>query len=80
MNEAIPKIVDESSFIRLDSDEESKFDEHDSTILNFTLSSSKIINETPTKIYVALLSENDRTRRDISTLLRDQEMTLIIKS
>ena len=40
---------------------------------NFTLTSSKRIIELPTKSYVDSLNESSRNRRDISSVLNDQD-------
>ena len=71
--EAIFKSVDESSLLRLDPIEELKLDEQDSVFVNSTLNSPKAIVRLPTTDYADSPSENDRNRRDLSTVFNDQD-------
>ena len=70
---AFSNSVDESSLLRLDPDEKLKLDEQDSIILNSTLTSPKTIIKIPTKSYVDSLHESSRNRRDLSSVLNDQD-------
>ena len=58
----------------LDLNEKLKLDEQDSITVNSTLTSPKTIIETPTKSYNDSLSENNKNRRDLSTVFNDQEI------
>ena len=53
-------------------------DEQDSKLLNSTLKSRKTILELPTETYVDSVHENNRIRRDLSSVYNDQIMSLII--
>ena len=73
VDEAISNSVDESSLLRLNSNEELKLDEQDSTFLQSFLTSPKTIIELTTKAYVDSIHENSRNRRDLSTVFKDQD-------
>ena len=49
VDEVISNSVNESSLLGLDPDEEVKLDEEDSILLNSTLTSGKMVQETSTK-------------------------------
>ena len=70
---AISNSVDESSLLRLDTDEKLKLDEQDSVILKSNLTSRKTIIELPTKSYVDSLHESRRKRRDLPSVFTDQD-------
>ena len=59
--------------LRLDCNEEIKLDEQVSVIHLSTLTLSTPITKTPTIAYIDSLSENDRNRRDFSTVFNDQD-------
>ena len=63
----------DSSLLILDPDEKIKLVEHDSKIPNSTLASPKMIMELPTKSYVDSLHEINRSRRDLSSVINDQD-------
>ena len=65
--------VDDSSSLALDPDEKLKLDGQDSTILSSTLTSPKMITEIPTKSCVDILHENNRNRRDFSSVFNNQD-------
>ena len=73
VEEAIYNSVDESSLIGLDLDEKLKLDEQDSKILNSTVTSPKTIIELTTKSVVDSLKENNKKRRDLSSLFDNQD-------
>ena len=58
--------------LRLDLNEELTTDEQGSVIPYSNLTSPTTIIEIPTKTYVDSLSENNRIRRDLSTVFNDQ--------
>ena len=71
---AISHSVHQSSLLRLDPDEKlNKQDEQNSTFLNSTVTSPKMIIEIPTKSFVDSLHEINRIRRDLSSVLNDQD-------
>ena len=57
--------------LRLDPDE--KLDEQDSILPKSTLTSPKTILELPTKSYVDSLDESSSNRRDLLSVLSDQD-------
>ena len=59
--------------LRLDPDEKLNLVEQDSIVLNSNLTSPKTIIELPTKNYVDSLHESSRKRRDLSSVLNDQD-------
>ena len=59
--------------LRLDPDEKINLDEQDSIALNSTLTSPKTITELPTRSYVDSLHESSRNRRNLSSVLNDQD-------
>ena len=59
--------------LRLDPKEKLKLDEQDCIILNCTLTSSRMIIEIPTKLYVDSLYDTTRNRQDSSSVITDQE-------
>ena len=63
--------VDESSLLRLDPDKKLKLDERDFIFLNSILTSAKIILEIPDKAYVDSSIQNNRNRKDMSTVFND---------
>ena len=65
--------MDESSLLRLYPDEELKLHDHGSLFLISTLTSPKTLVEVPTQTYVVSLPGNDRNRRDMLTVYRDQD-------
>ena len=65
--------IDESSLLSFDPNEKLKLDEQGCIILNSNLTSPRAIIEIPTKDYVDCLSENNRNRRDIPTVINDQD-------
>ena len=73
VDEAITYYVDKSSLLRLDPDEILYLDEQDCIIPNSNLTSPKTKIELPTKSYVDSLHESSRTRRDLSSVLNDQD-------
>ena len=64
--------VYESSLLRLDPDEK-KLDEHDSIIINSTLTSSKTKTEIATKSNVKSLHESSKNRRDLTSFFNDKD-------
>ena len=76
VDEAISYWIDESSLLILDRDEKLKLDGQDSIFLNFTLKTTKAIIEIPTKWYVDSLHERSGNRRDIPSVLNDQDNEL----
>ena len=73
IHEALSHGVNESSWLRLDPDEKLKLDEQDSLVRNSTLTSPKTIIELSPKLYVDSLHENNRNRRDFSSVYNDQD-------
>ena len=71
--QAISYSVDESSLLRLDSDEKIKLDEQGSIVLNSTLTSPKTIIELPTKSHVDSLHEINRNKLDLSSVFNDPD-------
>ena len=59
--------------LRIDSNEEINLGEQDSLFLNSTLTSPKNIIEKPTKPYFDSLSKNDRSRRGMFLVFKDQD-------
>ena len=57
----------------LDPNEKLKLDEQGSIFLNSKLKSSETIIETHTNGYVDSSCENDKNRRDVSTMFKDQD-------
>ena len=74
VDNAISYSVDESSLLKLDSDEKLKPDEQDFIVLNSALTSPKTIIELPTKSYVESLHESSRESRDLSSVINDQDI------
>ena len=73
IDQPIYQSVDESALLRLDTDYNLKLNGKDSIILNSTLTSAKIIIESPTKSYVDSLHENSRNRRELPSVFNDQD-------
>ena len=65
--------MNEPLLLRLDPDVKLKLDEQDSIVLNSTLTSPKTMIDLPTKSYLGSLHENSRNRRDLSSVLNDQD-------
>ena len=65
--------VEKSSFLRLDPSEDLKIDEQLFENLNSALTTPTTIIEKSNETYFDSLSENDRKRRDISVLFKDQD-------
>ena len=66
--------VNESSLFRLDLDKKLGLDdEQSSKVLNSILTSPKFMLEIPTKTYVDSSHENSRSRRDLSSVFKDQD-------
>ena len=59
--------------LRLDPDEQLKLDEQDAIFINSTLTSSETIIELPTKSYVDSLLESSKSRRNLSSVFKDQD-------
>ena len=75
---AISNSVDESSLLRLDSNEKLELDKQDSIILNSTLTDPVTIIEIPTKAYIdSLHEENERSRRDLGIDFYDESSDLV---
>ena len=75
---AISNSVDESSLLRLDSNEKLELDKQDSIILNSTLTDPVTIIEIPTKAYIdSLHEENERSRRDLGIDFYDESSYLV---
>ena len=68
----VDNTIDESSLLRLDPDEKLKLDEQDSINLSSPETSPKAIIELTTKSYVDSSHENNRNRRDLSSVFNDQ--------
>ena len=73
VDNAISYHLHEPSLLRLDPDEMLKLDEQDSIILTSALTTPRTIIEVPTKSYVDSLHEGSRNRRDLSSVLNDQD-------
>ena len=73
LDEAICHNVDEIFLSKLDTDEKLKLNEQDSIILNSNLTSLKFIKEIPTKPYVENLHKSIRIKRDLSSVINDQD-------
>ena len=73
VDQAISNSVNESSFLRLDLNEELELDEQNSVFPNFSLISPKTIIKTPTEAYVDSVSENHRNGRILSLLINDKD-------
>ena len=72
VDQANSNIVDES-LLRLDPEKNLKLDEQDSIVHNSSLTIPKAIIGLPTKSYVHSLHEIKRKRRDLSSVLNDQD-------
>ena len=64
--------VNEHSLLRLHPDEKLNLDEHDSLLLNSTLTLPNTIIELPTKSYIDSLHESSRNIRDLSSVFNHQ--------
>ena len=64
----------ETTLLTLDTNDELKLDAKDSLILNSFLTSPERTIEIASKAYVDSLSENNGSRRFISTMLNDQDI------
>ena len=73
LHEVFSFSVAESSILGSDPIEKVKTHEQDSILPNFTLTSPRTKLEKPTKSYVDSLHENSRNRRDLSSVIIDQE-------
>ena len=73
VDEAISYWVDELSLLRLDPDEKLDLEEQDSIVPNSTSTSPKMVIQLPTKSYIDSLHENNRYRRDLSSVFKDQD-------
>ena len=73
VDQVISYHVHETSFLRLNPNEENNLDEQDSISLNFSAISPKTTIELPTKNYVDSLHEINRNRRDISSVFNAQD-------
>ena len=65
--------VGASWLLKLKLNEKLKQDEEDHITRNSILTSPKSMIEIPTKVYVDSLSENDRSRRDLSAVFNNQD-------
>ena len=70
---AIFEGVNERSQLKIHPDEKLNLDEQNSLLLNSTLTLPNTIIELPTKSYVDSLHESSRNRRDLSSVLNDQD-------
>ena len=78
VDNTISNSVDESSLLRLDSNEKLDLDNQDAIILNSTLTSPKTIIETPTKSYIdSLHEENERSRRNLGLAFYEESNELV---
>ena len=73
VDNAIACSVDEPYLLRLEPEGKLDLNEQDSIIPNSTLTSPKTIIELPTKSNVDSLHESSRRRRDLSSVLNDQD-------
>ena len=73
VDHAISYSVDESSLLELHPNEKLKLSGQGSIVLNSTLTSPKTIIKIPTKSYVNSLHESCRNRRDLSSVINDQD-------
>ena len=65
--------VHEPSLLRVDPNENLKPNEQESIAHNSTLTTRKTITEIPTESYVESFHEIDKNRRDLSTVIKDQD-------
>ena len=72
-DQGISDTVHESSLLRLDPYEKLKLDEQDTMYFNSTSTSPQTIIEIPTRAYVNSLHDNNRNRRDLSSVYNDQD-------
>ena len=73
VDRAISYSINESSLLKLVSNEKSKLDEQDSITLYSSQTTPKTIIGVPTKTYVDRLPEIIRNRRDLSSVFNDQD-------
>ena len=74
VDRAISYSINESSLLKLVSNEKSKLDEQDSITLYSNQLTPRTRIEVPTKSYVDRLPEINRNRRDLSSVFNDQDI------
>ena len=72
-DQVISDTVHESSLLRLDPDEKFELDEQDTMYFNSTSTSPQTITEIPTRACVDSLHDNNRKKRDLSSVYNDQD-------